>query len=664
LAVLYGCLAVSSVREKSTTFDELAHLTAGYTYWKFGDFRLQPENGNFPQRWAALPLLLSKPRFPALDQPGWRQSNVWAMGHQFFFETGNDADRMLWQGRAMIAALGAILALIVYTWSRHLFGAAGGYLSLVLYVFSPTMLAHGALATSDMAAALFFTASLGTLWYLYHRISWIPFIASSLALAGLFLSKMSAVLILPMALVIALVRLAGGRPWLVAFKEKVLIVKRGQMVSVIAGLAIVQVLAVWVAIWLSSDMRYSAFQEEDSKEHQLYPGGWSYVLEKPGWATTGIDYLRRCQVLPEEYLYGFSMVRHYAGERRGFLNGEVRTTGWPWFFPYCFLVKTPLPLLLILVFAAAAAWLGGNSYLPEKRFFLRAYRYTPLFALLGVYWIAAVLSHLNIGHRHLLPIYPVTFILAGAAAYWLRKRPNRLPRVAVLSLVLWFAAESLYTWPNYLSYFNQIVGGPWYGYRHLVDSSLDWGQDLPGLKKWLDARGLSGGSDGRDVYLSYFGTGSPEYYGIHARYLPGFGIPEPPTREPEALQPGTYCISATMLQGVYSVIPGAWSLENESDYQQLLSFVSQYENSRSDTRARESLLKSAGNPDAAQIGHLFHLFEQFRLARLCAYLRLGQPADEIGHSILIYHLNDKDLNQAIYQPPETWVQRADAAGRR
>ena len=160
LVVLYWGMGVSSQVEKSTTVDEVAHLTAGYTYWLANDYRFHPENGNLPQRWAALPVYLGSYRFPSLDQPAWWQSNVWVSGEQFFHRVGNDLAGMLMKGRAMIALLGLGLGLVVYGWSRSLFGPTGGMISLILYTFCPNLLAHGSLMTSDMAIALALTAAL------------------------------------------------------------------------------------------------------------------------------------------------------------------------------------------------------------------------------------------------------------------------------------------------------------------------------------------------------------------------------------------------------------------------------------------------------------------------------------------------------------------------
>lgn len=648
LLAIYAGLALGAVRGKCVTFDETAHLTAGYSYWLADDYRLQPENGNLPQRWAALPLLIPKPRFPDLDGPAWWLSNVWQLGWQFFYRVGNDADQMLFAGRAMIAVLGVALGGLVYAWSLSLFGIAGARLSLLLYAFCPTMLANGALVTSDMAAALFFTATVWTLWRACHRLTWGGATAFAACTAGLFLSKMSALLVAPMILAVAGISLASGRPMVVRLRRERVIDRLVGRAALLAALGALTALAVWAAIWCGAGFRYDAFRGSETGRDRLYPAGWEAVLEGGGWETRAVEFLRSRRLLPESYLYGLAMTLHYAQERRAFWNGAYGVRGWPGFFPYCFAVKTPLPLFAILALSAAAlAARRRRGQAPPWSELL------PLAVLLGVYWAAAVLSHLNIGHRHLLPVYPATLILGGGAAWWLRRDSDARAEdrrwaqpaaaLAVTLAAALFAGESVYRWPNYISYFNQLVGGPWNGYRHLVDSSLDWGQDLPGLRRWLESHG----SDRNPVYLSYFGTGSPSYYDVHAALLPSFGTLEPMTR-PTAWRGGTYCISATMLQGLYLAAPGRWTQEREADYRELVGFLDHYERTRDDPVARQALLKQAGNPDVA---HIRDLAEQFRFARLCAYLRLREPDDEVGYSILIYRLSDANLDAALLGPP-------------
>ena len=136
LLALFGWMAASVSDRFSPTADEIAHLTAGYSYLTANDYHLQPENGIFPQRWAALPLLLSAPNFPPADDPDRHLGQLMLVGYDFFYQRGNAPDVLLAEGRAMIALLGVATAALVYAWSRTLFGTAGGLVSLVLAGFA------------------------------------------------------------------------------------------------------------------------------------------------------------------------------------------------------------------------------------------------------------------------------------------------------------------------------------------------------------------------------------------------------------------------------------------------------------------------------------------------------------------------------------------------
>jgi hypothetical protein len=252
----------------------------------------------------------------------------------------------------------------------------------------------------------------------------------------------------------------------------------------------------------------------------------------------------------------------------------------------------------------------------------------------------SVTARVNVGLRHLLPIYPALFILAGAAARWIVwRRP--LPAALVIAAALAFATASLWIRPHYLAFFNTLVG-PERGYRHLVDSSLDWGQDLPGLAAWLEAD--PGARSGAPVYLAYFGSSSPASYGVRARALPsyhewsgaaaarGLGLD---------LEAGIYCISATMLQSVYTDFPGPWTAARESHYQ----------------RAREMLeaLFAAGEGAPGRrdplLRRAYRVYDQLRFGRLAAYLRRREPDAHVGYSILIYRVSDQQLRAALHGPP-------------
>ena len=156
-------------------------------------------------------------------------------------------------------------------------------------------------------------------------------------------------------------------------------------------------------------------------------------------------------------------------------------------------------------------------------------------------------------------------------------------------------AESVIMWPDYLAYFNLLAGGPKYGYRHLVDSSLDWGQGLKELKTWLHRHPEDSRDPGR-VYLSYFGTARPEYYGIRARHLLFFFPRNQRPFIPQPLTGGLYCITASMLSGVYTVpLVGRWNESFEAEYRRLLPNILQIEALAKDPKAHRAELERAGH---------------------------------------------------------------------
>lgn len=679
LLVAYWLLTVSAVRDKSTTFDELFHVTAGTSYWRCNDYRLQPENGNWTQRWVSLPVAFGDFHWPTREQLAtrhestWKASEVWLVGDTFFYTVGNDADALLWRARAMVAVLGMALGGLVYAWSTRLFGLGGGRISLALYCFCPTMLAHGGLATSDMAASLCFVLALGTLWRLLHEVSPGNVVASCLSTAALFLAKYSAPLLLPMAAILLVVRLASGQALRVKWRRRAWTIEsRWQQAAILLSLALLQAVVTWALVWASFGCRYSAFAHDTSDGDHFNADGVMNV-EQEGGLFRLIAAAKQFRLLPEAYLYGFAHTLYFSRERWAFLNGEVRIDGWTGFFPYCLAVKTPLSLFLVLGLAAAAvarAWSMSREVGNRWPAMLGQgfYRTLPLWALFVVYWGFALVTRLNIGHRHILPTYPVMFIWAGAAVRWLDPRhasstklrhrvsagTNLLAHVArplargMLALALgWQLVESLGIRPDYLAYFNQLAGGPRHGYRHLVDSSLDWGQDLPGLRRWLGEHGF----DAPGVtppYLAYFGTGSPDYYGIRATHLPCFF--ERPGHEHVDLQlrGGCYCVSATMLQGVPYHPHLTWTDAEEQQYLGAVELVEQYARARGNPAAVLQLPQAG---DQNYISNLLLSFHRLRFSRLCLGLRAREPDAMVGYSILIYHLSDEEINALLPRQP-------------
>jgi hypothetical protein len=635
LLALHVVLTLSASARMSPTYDEGVYVTGGYSYWAFHDFRLQPENGMLPQRYIALPVYLSSGfRFPKLDSPAWKQSQLWTLSDEFLFRVGNDLDALLFRGRAAVALVGAFVCLLVFRWSKELYGTAGGLLSLTLCSLSPTMLAHAGLMTSDMMVTLFLVLSCRLLWKNLHVISPANVALGCLSVTGLFLSKFSAAAIIPVAALMVVARLFSARPMEVVGLRGA---RHDLSTRAAKGLAVAALVATYVLVsigllWAAYEFRYSAFAAQGGAGSTFYKfKSIAECCSHLGAKGAVIQWMADHRLLPEAYLYGAAYILMHL-ERYAFWNGAYSATGWRLFFPYCFLVKTPLPLLALAGTSAGVALRRLKRGLRSNAL----YETVPLWSLIGVYSLVAISSTLNIGHRYILPLYPPMFILCGSAAAWLRSERAAMRALLPVLLAL-FLVESGRAYPHYLAYFNPITGRA-HAYQHLVDSSLDWGQDLPGLKQWLESHGWDG-SPKHSVYLTYFGTAEPDHYGIRASLLPveNFPINASPPR------PGLYCVSATSLQCVYAQAQGAWTDKYEASYQALRVYIDRVRKMPLPDAVREV----GGSERWQQLGTTYYILS---VARLMAYLRHVEPIDTVGYSILLFQLSQQDLNRALNEP--------------
>ncbi|MFA6568091.1 MAG: glycosyltransferase family 39 protein [Victivallales bacterium] len=645
LLFMHFFFAFTSLVQESATFDETVHITGGLCYWKFDDYRINPENGNFPQRLAAIPLLFeNKLNVPVYTENPSIEANEWLTAYDFLYKKGNNPDRIFMLGKTMTVLLSLGLGLIVYFWSRKLFGPGSAAFSLILYAFCPTVLAHARLVTSDLAAAMGFIASSWAIWHLLKKITVARLLLSSLCLSALFLSKMSAPMIIPMYLIMIAVRLKDctelefvlpGR----TFKLKT---QASQLFAfLLAGMT--NAIVIVFLVWMSFGFRYSMIND-DKGGNEIMGRNWQGITRDTGLVGKVTDFSRQHRLLPEAYLFGFQFVIKNSAYRYNYLNGEYRLTGWWYFFPYACLVKTPLPVIGIFILLACLA-IRKIRMLPSAEALAKLKPFTPLVVLISVYGIFAVVSRMNIGQRHVLVLYPAAFILAGAAIPLLKKSPSYL-RMSACFLLLWFLAESLAIWPHYLAYFNQLAGGPKNGYRHLVDSSLDWGQDLKSLGRWLKAKGLLNQKK-TDVYVSYFGIADISHYAPGVKKLPSYHGQEGDI--PFDLGGGVYCISATMLHLVY--LPELLNMDDpetrvidENLYGEVSSKMPEFFKSMENPQRFREFISAKGDE---YWNDCYRLYQLLRFAKLAKYLETRKPDDNIGYSILIFKLTDAEVATAL-----------------
>jgi hypothetical protein len=239
----------------------------------------------------------------------------------------------------------------------------------------------------------------------------------------------------------------------------------------------------------------------------------------------------------------------------------------------------------------------------------------PLAVTALVVALIALRSNLNIGDRHILALYPILFVALGLLA------TRRALLVTALVFLTGHAAASFALRPHYLASFNALAGGPAHAHRLFVDSSLDWGQDLPSLRTWLAAQRRPG----EKIYLGYFGNAWTPHYGVRPdHFLPSVSYIVRPPHLPYSLEPGLYCVSATTLAEVYSAYRGPWTPGMEQLWQGFRATPPTAEN--------------------------YQTFDELRFARLCKFLQLREPDANAGYSILIFRLTADDLRSALAGP--------------
>ena len=543
---------MAHIRHASITFDEGPHLAIGYATLRTGDFRLQPVHIHPPlaNALAGAPLLLQDDLPDPRTVDGWGINSLSAITDAVVWQYPHPR-RIAVAGRAPILLLTVLLGALVYRWSRDLGGTRAGLFALALLAFDPNIIAHGTLVTTDMAAVFFIVATLyatkqqidkttkrqsdkttkqqseGGFW------GWVG-IGVLMGLAQL--TKVSALMLVP-----------------------------------VVGLLVVLEAGSWMLDAGRLTFDASRFALYVFRACALIFGAAAFVV----WAGYGFE-VGRVSGFPiplpaATHIRIFQSLReHYDLGHATFAMGRVSSHGWWWYFPAAFVLKTPVPVLLSIAYCV----------LRIKHLTFDASRLT-LFLFPALYAVSSLFSSVNIGYRHLLPVLPLLYVGigvrgsrgygVGSRKYGVRSKKEVALRdihafqslltpysLFLISLIAWMIFSSLTIAPDYLAFFNLFAGGPGNGYRYLVDSNLDWGQNLWDLRAWMEAHGEE------EVAYAHYSPARPATYGIDATLLP----PSPRAGEftPWAPAPGLYAIGATVLQGPYTdVNTYAWFRAREPE---------------------------------------------------------------------------------------------------
>jgi len=421
--------------------------------------------------------------------------------------------------RFTLLPFGLLLGLAVFNWSRELYGISGGLMSLTVYCFCPNILAHAPLITPDITLSCFVVLAAWRLWKFARKNTVQNLIWAGAAFGLMLLSKHTGVLLgLILFITDVVFRTANGQINWRSWRKASAGLRCWPLLIAIA------VLIVWAAYGF-----------------QVAPVVW------PSGARTW---------LPAAPYFQGAIIQYQQSRQPHsfFLMGMNSNSGWWYYFVIVCLIKIPLAIVLLLV---------GLVFL-RPRLGMPAYR-DELFLALPFGLLFLYLSCFNTiqnGFRYLLPVYPLLIIMLGN--YGPAFGRSLVVRISSGLLLLWLVIGSLVAWPNYISYFNELIGGPRQGYHWLGDSNVDWGQDLKELKHFMSKHGID------RIRLSYFGTADPAHYDINYEYLPSSSGPLKPTPPlSEGQEPARYlAVSTYDYQGI-----GFYEKNQENVYRFLYNYV-------------------------------------------------------------------------------------------
>jgi hypothetical protein len=512
--LVVACLAIGAARIVSTypvfnqTWDEPAHVAAGMQWLDRGLYTYEPLHPPLARVMVAL-----GPRLAGIRSAG--HDNVWLEGNSILY-AGGTYDRNLALARLGVLPFFLLAALVVFAWARRIAGAAAAVCAVLLFTTLPPVLAHAGIATTDMAvtATIALAAYCLTLWLDQPTRARSLLLGLTLGLA--LISKLSALLFLPAAAVaIALCRRG----------------ERGESEAISGGTRMTRLrpayAAVLLTVWAGYRFAVGPLVPADATRPELPPE-----------ASSTVERLARAPVFPAPALFeglGELAVKNRTGHK-SYLLGEVRDTGWWYFFPVALGVKTPIAFLLLCVAGIVAASRAPPGA-PRRR------RLEPAIIAFAIL-LVCLPSRINIGLRHVLPMYPFLAITAGVGLVSLgraRRAAWAGPAIAAV-LLAWHLVSSARAHPDYLAYFNEVAGD--HPERILVDSDLDNGQDLERLADTLRARRI------RAVWLAYAGSATVAEHGL------------PPLRWLEPHRPARGWVAASL----YSVKLGSLGQPGHDDF--------------------------------------------------------------------------------------------------
>jgi len=521
----------------SPNANEPGHLAAGVSNWQLGRFELYRVNPPLVRMVGALPVVLSGIQTDWDDfheSPGARP--VFTIGPAFFKANGERSFWLMPLARWACIPFSLIGGLVCFFWARSLYGDVSGLLALTLWCFSPNILAHGAFITPDAGATSMSVAAAWLYWRWLTKSTWGRAIAAGCLLGLAELTKSTLILFFGLWPCLWFFWICTHRSELV--KQSCL--RQAIQLAVILFIAL-HVLNLGYGYdgsfrplgkyeFVSEILAGPTKDKESGRAGNRFLGTWLEKIPVP---------------LPAQYVIGIDIQKQdFERERQTFFGGQFYTRGFWYYYLYALAIKVPLGTWLLALLAALVTILqirqGEWNHWRDEVILL-----APLMLILV--FVSSETDY-NAHLRYILPIFPFGIIWISKSAQIISRLQSYRSLVVAIPL-LWSVASSLWIYPHSLSYFNELIGGPSHGYQHLINSNLDWGQDLHDLKRWLDQHPSS-----EPLYLAYYGLFAPQVAGIEFQ-LPPAWPPDDQKQENDSLVPGRYAISVNHIYGLDTLPP-------------------------------------------------------------------------------------------------------------
>ncbi len=493
LILMFFAQCASTAKTDSVSWDESQHLYSGWLSWTQADFGYNPEVPPLIKMWCAIPLLNRDITQPAYIGGPFKKEGF-VLGQRFL--AANGIDRTLISARRMAALLSAMLAITLFLAALEMYGQTAALFALALFCFDPNFLAHGAYVTTDIGASFTLVLSI----YLFYRVLKSPsplrVVLLGIAVGMTLAAKFTGVFVVPMIVVISLLDLWNRRKEDSANQGGA---TASQLTIVVAAISAIGTFFIW-AIYR---FRFAARPANLT----LDPATNQYMQQLSSHLTRGLLlWVANRHLLPEAYLYGLADTKISAASLPSYLFGHLTHQASRWYYPASLTIKSTLPFLILLIITIVA--------LTARRWKIQREAIVLIVPPAALFVIAST-SDIGIGFRHLLPIFPLLYILIAGCATQLVHEHRKLA-YALPMLLFWQVGSSELSRPGLVAYANEAWGGPNKTHLYLTDSNTDWGQQLRYVKTYLDQH------PNEPCYFAYFEQGPVDFtdYGVRCQVLP------------------------------------------------------------------------------------------------------------------------------------------------